>query len=74
MDNVELVAEDVINSDGLVFDLFNLSLLQITDLQTLPSASSVYILYSSSIFVWENDFFISEWVSFLEKKGKDGFP
>ena len=24
MDNVELVAEDVINSDGLVFDLFNL--------------------------------------------------
>ena len=24
MDNVELVAEDVINSDGLMFDLFNL--------------------------------------------------
>ena len=24
MDNVELVAEDVINSDGLIFDLFNL--------------------------------------------------
>ena len=24
MDNVELVAEDVINSDGLIFDIFNL--------------------------------------------------
>ena len=24
MDNIELVAEDVINSDGLIFDLFNL--------------------------------------------------
>ena len=24
MDDVELVAEDVINSDGLIFDLFNL--------------------------------------------------
>ena len=24
MDSIELVAEDVINSDGLIFDLFNL--------------------------------------------------
>ena len=33
MDNVELVA-DVINSDGLIFDLFKLKMLQITDLKT----------------------------------------
>ena len=34
MDNVELVAEDVINSDGLILDLFHLKMLQITDFQT----------------------------------------
>ena len=34
MENVELVAEDVINSDGLILDLFHLKMLQITDFQT----------------------------------------
>ena len=34
MENVELVAEDVINSDGLILDLFHLKMFQITDFQT----------------------------------------
>ena len=34
MENVELVEEDVINSDGLILDLFHLKMLQITDFQT----------------------------------------